>query len=134
MQGACSGAVPADFGSQASSGSSNSNGTTVGAFDTPSTPPLATPTGSQCVLLSDDRVFQFQGLSDPVWVDSLLVRHVWAAKEYGPDEARTFVNMMGADTSEVWFTNITMQGDQQSEARSRAMDPWQLASLYYRGV
>ena len=111
MQGNCPDPVPATLSNEAT------------------TPPLAAPEHNQCVILVEDRFLQFNLLREPVWVDNLLVRLIWK-----PLVGRDMINMFGADTSSVYFTNVTHQSDLGPKARSRAMDPWQYASLYYAGV
>jgi hypothetical protein len=113
-QGDC-GAVPANFG------------VAEGAIKSPA---LAATKPGQCVLVSNDRVFQFTDLSSPVWVDNLLFRLVWDLSV----KTRTFVNVLGGEASELWFTNVTVQGDTSAPARSRAMDPFRASSQYWAGA
>jgi hypothetical protein len=110
-QGACKGAVPDALAAAAA------------------TPPLADLKPGQCVLLTDDRLFQFQKKGTPTWMDLLVIRLVWQ-----PLKNRDFINLMGVDTATVWLTNMTFQGDLTKPARARGIDPWEAGSIYIAGA
>lgn len=113
MQGLCEGEVPAAIASAAAD------------------PPLAPRKTGQCVLLTKDRAFQFVGSGNSrAWVDNLYVRLVWPQN----NPAVTHVNIIGADTYSIWFTNTTIQGDSSVDFGSRAVDPWKNARLYFGGA
>jgi hypothetical protein len=112
VQGACQGPVPPEIAAAATQ------------------PPLVATLPGQCVVLSKDRLFQWVNTGSPTWVDNIYARLVW------PEDAPKipFINLMGADTNDVWFTNVTFQGDRSPKAKSRALDPWQKANVYFGGV
>jgi hypothetical protein len=112
VQGACEGPVPPEIAAAATQ------------------PPLVATIPGQCVLLIENRLFQWVNTGSPTWVDNIYARLIW------PQNATIgfHVNLMGADTNDVWFTNVTFQGARSPGAQSRALDPWQQANLYFGGA
>jgi hypothetical protein len=96
-----------------------------GTVQTPSTgPPFAPLTPYQCVIITRDRLFQFNE-GDNAWVDNLYIRGARTGPK--PD----FFNLNGANNMRAYWTRVTFQGDGQD---ARALDPFNNSRVSFTGA
>jgi hypothetical protein len=86
----------------------------------------------QCVLLTEQRAFEFDGTH--TWADNLLIRLV-PGSGAGRDREPVAI-LVGAAMQTVWLTNITFQGDRAAGAEqpSRGLGTEDQAEVYCGGV